>query len=294
MSEQKTDEITERRDAWRAIGLFLLLTCAISAVFDILMARHGQMTRMLVTGVMWAPGVAALLTCALLRRPLASLPWRWGEGRWILFAWALPAGYGLLVYLPVWLFGLGGSGFGNPETLAAWSQEISASKDREWPAVAGYLVLLATLGIIGSASRALGEEIGWRGFLIWEMRKVMPFWMLGLGSGLIWALWHWPGILFTDYNAGAGNVYLQLLLFTLAIAPEGVVYAYFAFRSNSLWPAVMLHASHNLFIQQIYTPLTIIGDGSHLYIDEFGILLPIVSLVVALYFYRRARREGIA
>jgi membrane protease YdiL (CAAX protease family) len=54
--------------------------------------------------------------------------------------------------------------------------------------------MLATIGMVGSASRALGEEIGWRGFMIWEMRKIMPFWAIGISSGLIWAVWHWPAI----------------------------------------------------------------------------------------------------
>ena len=86
----------------------------------------------------------------------------------------------------------------------------------------------------------------------------------------------------------------MMLLFTLSIAPEGIMYAYFTFRSNSLWPAVILHASHNLFIQAIYTPITIEGEGTHYYIDEFGIMLPISSCLLAVYFYRRAKREGLA
>jgi len=40
--------------------------------------------------------------------------------------------------------------------------------------------------------------------------------------------------------------------------------------------------------------LSVAGTGTRLYIDEFGVLLPIVSCALALYFYRRARREGLA
>jgi len=113
------------------------------------------------------------------------------------------------------------------------------------------------------------------------------------GHRWIWAVWHWPAILFMDYNAGEGSFPLQLALFTLGIVPEGIIYAYFTFKSNSLWPAVILHASHNLFLQAIYTPLTIQGEETHFYIDEFGIMLPIVSCMLAFYFYRRAVKEGL-
>jgi membrane protease YdiL (CAAX protease family) len=266
----------------------------LSMPFELLMALQGESNLLLVTGVMWAPGTAAILTCLTLRRSIASLPWGWGKWKWNWYAWVLPIAYGLAMYLPVWLLGLGGSGFGNPATLAEWTSQITGSSEFSLAAVIFFVFLTATIGIVRTASRALGEEIGWRGFLIWEMRKVMPFWAVGLFSGLIWGMWHWVGILTSDYNAGEGNFVLQMALFTASITLDGITYAYFAFRSNSLWPAVILHASHNLFIQQIFTPLTSDGEGTHFYIDEFGIMMPIVSLVLAIYFYRRAKAEGIA
>jgi len=287
----------ERAQAWKAIGLFLILMSALSAVFITFMAIRGSMNLILVTGVMWSPGVAAIGACLILKRPIASLPWGWGEWRWIRYAWALPVVYGLAIYAPVWVLGLGGSGFGNPETLSDWSMQLTGSTDATLGTALGttalFIMILSTFGLVSTASRALGEEIGWRGFLIWEMRKVMPFWAVGLLSGLIWSVWHWPGILLADYNAGEGNFIVQMTLFTLAILPKGIIYAYLTFKSNSLWPAVILHASHNLMIQQIYTPLTTQGDDTHFYIDEFGVMLPIATVLLAIYFYRRAAREGL-
>lgn len=185
----------------------------------------------------------------LIVRPIRSLPWQWGQWRWNGFAWALPILYGFAIYLIVWLFGLGGSSCCNQDTLSEWSVGLLGRESSGIAAPAVYLLMLGTIGLVGSAARALGEEIGWRGFLIWEMRKVMPFWLVGILSGLIWAVWHWPAILFTDYNAGDGNFFLQMFIFTMATAPQGIVYAYFTFRTNSLWPAVILHASHNLLLE---------------------------------------------
>lgn len=39
---------TERRNAWKAIGIFLLITIALSAVFDVIMARQGKMNLLMV------------------------------------------------------------------------------------------------------------------------------------------------------------------------------------------------------------------------------------------------------
>lgn len=295
MTTRKAVTPEEKSAAWRTFGLFLALMLGLSCIFYAMMISQGAMNILTVTGIMWSPGIAAVLSCLVLKRPVASLPWHWGEWKWNWYAWLLPIAYGLAMYLPVWLFHLGGSAFGDRVALREFAAIITGpGLHAPALAIAGGVVMTGTLGMAGSMSRALGEEIGWRGFMIWEMRKVMPFWAVGLLSGLIWGMWHWPGILFTDYNAGEGNLVLQMTLFTLSIAPTGVVYAYFAFRSNSLWPAAILHASHNLFLQRIYTPLTVKGEGTHLYIDEFGILLPITSVVLAIIFLWKARKDGIA
>ena len=108
----------EKAAAWRAFGLFLLLMMGLSAIFYAIMISQGATNRLSVTGIMWSPGIAAVLSCILLKRPVASLPWGWGAWRWNWFAYLLPIAYGLAMYLPVWLLGLGGSAFGAPEALA--------------------------------------------------------------------------------------------------------------------------------------------------------------------------------
>lgn len=293
MSHQSNDRAV-RKAAWQAVSVFMAFTLVLTALFGGLMANLGATPILLVTGVMWAPGLGAILTCLALRRPIGSLPWRWASWKMSWFVWALPIAYGLLIYTPVWLLGLGGSGFGNPETLSDWTHQLIGIDRPSILAASVFVVILATMGVIMSASRALGEEIGWRGFLIWELRKVMPFWAVCLLSGFIWAVWHWPAIIMTDYNAGVGNVYLQVFIFTVTLVPKGITFAYITFKSNSLWPAAILHASHNLFIQRVFTPLTTPGEGTHLYIDEFGIMMPIFGVLLAAYFYRRAVKEGIA
>lgn len=50
-----------------------------------------------------------------------------------------------------------------------------------------------------------------------------------------------------------------------------------------------MHASHNLFIQSIFTPLTADHGNTNFYIDEFGIALPIATAIVAYFFWRRRK-----
>ncbi len=50
------------------------------------------------------------------------------------------------------------------------------------------------------------------------------------------------------------------------------------------WPK---HASHNLYLQGIFTPLTRKSGNTAWFFDEFGIVLPIVTIVFAIFFWTR-------
>jgi hypothetical protein len=51
----------------------------------------------------------------------------------------------------------------------------------------------------------------------------------------------------------------------------------------------LLHASHNLYIQDIFSPLTSNTGKTAWFIDEFGAVLPAVAVGFAIYFWRRRR-----
>ncbi len=50
---------------------------------------------------------------------------------------------------------------------------------------------------------------------------------------------------------------------------------------------VILHASHNLFVQSIFSPLTKDTGNTKYFIGKFGVVLPIVCLCFAIYFWRK-------
>jgi uncharacterized protein len=49
----------------------------------------------------------------------------------------------------------------------------------------------------------------------------------------------------------------------------------------------LLRASHNLYVQTIYTPLTRNTGKKAWFIDEFGAILPLVGLGFGIYFWSR-------
>lgn len=74
----------------------------------------------------------------------------------------------------------------------------------------------------------------------------------------------------------------------LAKSTKGAaVFAWLRLRSGSLWPTVLLHASHNLFVQMVFTPLTIDTGYTAYVIDEFGIGLALALALLGYLFWRQ-------
>jgi membrane protease YdiL (CAAX protease family) len=145
---------------------------------------------------------------------------------------------------------------------------------------------LATVGLIGSVSSALGEEIGWRGFLLPRLTTRFGFTLGCLVSGAIWALWHYPVIIGSGYEAGTEKIY-ELACFTVMVVAVSFILGWVRLKSQSLWPCAILHASHNQFIQGIFDPMTA-QKGHVLYVTtEFGIGLVVTTTIAAIWFWIR-------
>ncbi|MFI6707487.1 lysostaphin resistance A-like protein [Nonomuraea sp. NPDC050478] len=109
------------------------------------------------------------------------------------------------------------------------------------------VVIQFVIGVVAgpllNALPSLGEEWGWRGYLVPRLtgtRGIVAGLML---SGAIWGLWHAPlTLLGYNYpNLGAGAA----LYFTGFCVVAGVVLGWLRLRSGSVWPAVVAHGSLN-------------------------------------------------
>jgi membrane protease YdiL (CAAX protease family) len=271
----------------KQIVTFLCLVLLFSMVPYVLMTHshhirvgNGLVVRM----VMWCPAAAAFATCALFRLDISTLGWNWGPIRFEALAYVLPLAYAIPVYAVVWFAVKGSFGLTAFEKTAAESMSMPSSPHF---ATFGLMIpMLATLGVIGSMANALGEEIGWRGFLLPRLVGQFGFTFGCIISGLVWALWHYPGLLWADYNAGTNPAY-ALACFTLMVVAMAFVMGWLRLKSGSLWPCAMLHASHNLFIQTILDEITAPAGRALYYTTEFGCGLVLTIGAVAVYLCSR-------
>ena len=275
---------------WKKIGCFYALTMLFSGAFNAFVLYPGKMDAgnlLYVTGAMWSPALAAFATKKLFAERIREMPWALGRSKYVWLGYLIPIAYAVPVYATVWLTGLGG--FGDAEFIRKTGETFAFPNFPSGVTLALFVVITATLGLVGKTSRAVGEEIGWRGFLVPELSKVVGFTGISLISGLMWAVYHFPVLIFADYNAGT-PVWFGLGCFTIGVIAESFIYAWLTLRSGSLWPAAFLHGSHNLWVQSILTPLTSDTGPTEYIIDEFGIGM-VFTLVLAAFICWRRRGE---
>lgn len=279
----------------KKVIVFLILTFVLSSIFYYLIIAAETMHAgggWYVFALMWCPGIAGLLTRLFYHRTIAGFGWRLGKIRYQALSYCLPILYALIVYGIVWMTGLGG--FYNQEYLAKITERLVSALESGALSPANvitlYVLVLAILGVIGASFSALGEEIGWRGFLVPELAKIYSYTQTTLMSGGIWLIWHLPILFFADYNSEA-PVWFAFICFSILVLGMSFAFTWLRLKSGSLWTAVFMHASHNVFIQQFFTPFTYNTGNTAYFIDEFGLGLALIVLPLAYIFWKR--REDI-
>lgn len=224
--------------------------------------------------MMWCPAIAAVVVSVLAHRPLGAMGWRMPRARYLLIAFLIPAAYTAIAYSLAW--NVGGFAIFNAE------QSFDAGD-------------LAVSWLIG-CTFALGEEIGWRGFLTPLLARSMSFGRVALLNGFIWTAWHLPSIVRGDYGSGA-PLGFEVLCFTLMIVGMSFAITWLRLSSGSIWPAVVMHGTHNVLLQNLWGPFTTETSWTSRIVGEFGLGLALTALlaglaVFALYRHQAKRRRG--
>jgi len=132
----------------------------------------------------------------------------------------------------------------------------------------------------------LGEEIGFRGYLLPRLRELGSTKAVVI-SGFLHGTWHLPLILLTSFYLTEGNRLLTIPLFLMLLTAAGVMYGVLRLTTDSLWPSVILHAAFNAFLG-LFTTLTVARSPLTIYIiGESGVLTVAVAAGVAFWFLQR-------
>lgn len=108
-----------------------------------------------------------------------------------------------------------------------------------------------------NAIYAIGEEIGWRGFLQQRFESLgLNFATSSLMVGLIWGIWHASAIILLGHNYPENRI-IGVLLFTLFTISASIPHSIITRISSSILPAASLHGAINALwgLTILVTPL---------------------------------------
>ncbi len=138
----------------------------------------------------------------------------------------------------------------------------------------------------------LGEEWGWRGFLLPKMLKQFKVVPAILISGIIWGLWHAP-LTVMGHNYGVGyRGYPVLGIFAMCIfcITLGTILSYVTIKTKSCIPAILGHgmmngfASVGIYFTSLENPYNVfLGPAATGLIGGIGFIFTAAFLLYQLY-----------
>lgn len=129
------------------------------------------------------------------------------------------------------------------QTAAAGGQS-SLSTDR---LIQMQLLVFLLIGPLVNIIPTLGEELGWRGYLLPKLREFFTDRTALVMTGIFWGFWHTP-VIIMGHNYGtayAGYPWLGILAMIIFCTALGIIEGYFTIKMQSVIPAAMIHSTVN-------------------------------------------------
>jgi membrane protease YdiL (CAAX protease family) len=271
---------------------FIILTCTLSwgvagaAILLGLRDTQGLTYTVFAAAYMLLPAICAILLKTIHKeRPFSDLNVSFRLNRWFLIAGIAPLicsflALGISLLFPGVSFSITYEGL--LSTLPAEQAVVAEQQLSRFPPALFLLIELVSALAAGytiNAFFALGEELGWRGYLLTSLqgKKLLP---ASLIIGVVWGLWHFPLILL-GHNypqhpvAGVG----MMIVFCLLLSP---VMIYIVIKSKSVITAAIFHGTVNAIsgISILY-----LAGGNDIINGMTGIAGFIALLLMNLSFY---------
>ncbi len=217
---------------------------------------------------MFAPMIAALIMrLSVSKEGLKGSLGLLRSWRYYLAALVAPVVFATAVVLIVQALGLG---------EFRWSQ-------------AGWLVYLTLmLKTLPNIPFTLGEEYGWRGYLL---PRLLPLGEVRatLLVALIWGPWHVPFLL-AGLNYPGVNFWLAFLVFLFTVVALSFAYTWFYVASSgSVLVVALLHQSFNTFSDTFWQP-PLMSEGSQVAASVVGGVVMVALVVVVYGIFKRSER----
>jgi uncharacterized protein len=146
----------------------------------------------------------------------------------------------------------------------------------------GVLEVIITTLVFGVVF--LGEEIGWRGFLLLRLCELMPGRSAALLTGACHAVFHLPLLILTTSYQSEGNRWIVVPMVMVTITLSGVWYGWLRLRYGTIWPVSLSHSAFNHIGETVGGVAIATSPAAMAYTTtETGFVTLIIVLALAVY-----------
>ncbi len=139
---------------------------------------------------------------------------------------------------------------------------------------------------------ALGEEIGWQGFLHPQLETAMSPTRASIVTGSVYGIWHLPLLLLTNAYDTGGNRWVVAPIVVPTVTLAGPFYAVLRRRSGSIWSVAIAHRSFNTFIESIKMAAVTSSAALAYIAGKSGIATLVLVGVIAAIVVRWGKAAG--
>ncbi|MBQ6293953.1 MAG: CPBP family intramembrane metalloprotease [Lachnospiraceae bacterium] len=287
----------------KKVRRFLLLAFGmawlIQAFVGMIAAKGGTVVaRLVIAAMMFVPALAVFMS----RGDIGGMGWKpqiKKNLKLILLAWFAPL---ILTVIGAALYFLV---FPGHFDISGKALEASAGADALAQLEAQGLTypLYVVISAVGSITYApllngvlaLGEEIGWRGFLYPQLKAKFGRKKAMVLHGLIWGAWHFPLIWLIGYEYGFGYFgypVVGMILFAVITAGWGILHSWIYEKSGSIWLPAILHGAINA-AGTLPIAVWVSGNANAALLGPapVGLLAGLPFLIFAAVIWLKARKE---
>lgn len=253
---------------------------------------NASVSQILLILVMYAPFAGVLISRAKLGG-MGWIPHLKGKVRYVLSAMLLPgvlACFGAVIYFAIFpsAFDLTGT-----YMIAVQGEDVIKQLEAQGLTLQMYnavtIVMCFTMGPLINMFAALGEEVGWRGFMYPQLKAVLGKNKGCFVGGIIWGAWHFPLMFLVGYEYGTdyfGWPFLGPVVFCVFTIAAGIFVDFLYEKTHIIWIPALAHGAMNaatfplLFMNVDYANQAILGPVFNGAIS--GIPLAVTAVIICV------------
>ncbi|MDP4145873.1 MAG: type II CAAX endopeptidase family protein [Bacillota bacterium] len=156
------------------------------------------------------------------------------------------------------------------------------------------IIIIIVTVLVNSVLGVLGEEYGWRGYLLPELTKSKGKIKATIIVGIVWALFHVPAVFLLAKTTGIANPFAICIIQAAVVIIFSFPFSYCYYLSGNLIPVLLFHSIWDVvnttILGNIYVNKPGMVVGKLLYINGEGVTGFILGVVLVYWFIKQFKK----